>query len=68
MHDRNGSPLKVGDLVMVPCRVTSVSDGVETYCNVTVQTVIPMFTGDESKPGHRDSITLNARQVEKAAG
>jgi hypothetical protein len=58
-HDKNGKLLKVGDTVNVPCIVKSVSSG-EEYCNVTLETVEPMYPSDR-----KDSITLNAKQVEK---
>lgn len=38
MHDRNGTPLKVGDTVLIPAVVTSLGGG-EDYCNVGVETV-----------------------------
>lgn len=38
MHDRNGTQLKVGDLVMIPGKVTQLSPG-EDFCNVGVETV-----------------------------
>jgi len=38
MHDVNGTPLKVGDKVMLPCVVTGISEGMADFCNVTVQT------------------------------
>lgn len=38
MHDRNGTPLKVGDLVMIPGKITTLQAG-EDYCNVGVETV-----------------------------
>lgn len=38
MHDRNGTPLKKGDLVMIPAIITELSPN-EDYCNVTVKTL-----------------------------
>ncbi len=38
MHDRNGTPLKVGDVVMIPARVTSVQAGAD-YCNLNAQSL-----------------------------
>ena len=38
MHDANGTPLKVGDVVMIPAVVTQLHAG-ENYCNVSVETV-----------------------------
>lgn len=57
-HDRNSRPLKVGDVVNVPCQVTQLQEGTE-YCNVTVQTLEPMFPSTSPS-----TITLNSRQVE----
>lgn len=38
MHDKNGTPLKMGDLVLIPAKITSLNAG-EDYCNVSVETV-----------------------------
>lgn len=38
MHDRNGSPLKKGDTVLIPAIITELSPG-EDYCNVSLETV-----------------------------
>lgn len=38
MHDRNHTPLKLGDTVLVPCVITQLSPQDE-YCNVQLQTV-----------------------------
>ena len=37
MHDRNGTPIKVGDKVNVPCVVTQLNPS-EDYCNITLET------------------------------
>jgi hypothetical protein len=58
-HDKNGKQLEAGDLVTVEAKVTSVQPG-EDYCNVTVETVEPMFPGD-----NKSTITLNTKQVAK---
>jgi hypothetical protein len=39
MHDANGTELKVGDKVLIPGEVISLSPG-ENYCNVTVRTTL----------------------------
>ncbi len=39
MHDVFGTPLKVGDLVFIPCRVTHLCESTPDYCNVTVETL-----------------------------
>lgn len=38
MHDKNGTELRVGDIVMIPARVTQLSP-TDEYCNVQVETV-----------------------------
>lgn len=38
MHDRNGTPLKIGDWVMLEAVVTELYTG-EDYCNVTIESV-----------------------------
>lgn len=38
MHDRNGTPLKKGDIVLIEAEITELHAG-EDYCNVTVKTL-----------------------------
>ena len=38
MHDAKGRPLKLGDFVMIPARITQLSPQ-EDYCNVSVETL-----------------------------
>lgn len=38
MHDANGKPLKEGDVVFIPAKITSLSVG-EDYCNVSLASV-----------------------------
>ena len=38
MHDRNGTELKQGDLVILEAEVTALNSG-EDFCNVTVKSV-----------------------------
>lgn len=38
MHDKNGTELKKGDVVLVPAVITELQAG-EDYCNVTIQSV-----------------------------
>ena len=59
-HDKNGNVLAAGDEVIVRAKVTQVHTG-EEYCNLTVETVEPMFPGDV-----KSTLTLNTKQVEKA--
>lgn len=58
-HDKNGKLLEVGDLVHVPAVVTSISMGTD-YCNVSLETVEPMFPGVQ-----KSAMALNAKQVVK---
>jgi hypothetical protein len=37
MHDRNGTPLQVGDIVLLPARITNLNDSIPNYCNVTLE-------------------------------
>ena len=57
MHDRNGTPLKVGDVVTVKMKIVSASPG-EDYCNVTLESV------EGRKPdGAKECLTGNAAVV-----
>lgn len=57
MHDRNGTPLKLGDTVLVPAIITALSQG-EDYCNVTLTSV------EGRKPdGAKESYCTNAAVV-----
>jgi hypothetical protein len=38
MHDRNSTPLKVGDIVEMPCRILEVYS-TEEFCNVRLETL-----------------------------
>lgn len=57
MHDAFGRELNVGDRVMIPATIKSVTLD-ENYCNLTVEL-------EASMPpySHRDSQTVNAKQV-----
>ncbi len=58
-HDINGSEIKAGDIVMVPCVVESVyqtDDGLHCNCNVKTQLPMPPYEGGTA-------IVLNAKQV-----
>jgi hypothetical protein len=39
MHDRNGTPLKVGDVVGIEYEITHVSPGPD-YCNISAKSVV----------------------------
>lgn len=58
-HDINDVLLTVGDIVNIPCKVKSITMN-EEYCNVTLETLRGMWPSDR-----KDSIVLNAKQVEK---
>ena len=57
-HLKHGQVVNVGDEVVIRAAVKSVTTG-EEYCNLTVETVEPMYPGD-----YKSSITINARQAE----
>jgi hypothetical protein len=57
VHDKNGTPIKVGDRVTVEFQVKDTS-AAEDYCNVFVETVEP-FWPDANR---RDSQWINAKQ------
>jgi hypothetical protein len=60
-HDKNNREIKVGDEVVVRCRVTAVCPG-EEACNVTVE-VIDEPLGGAYKP----LVTMNTKQMCKVA-
>lgn len=66
-HDKNGTRLEVGDEVILRCRITEISEGVETACNVTAEAIerpdgegyIPTIAGNSrfyEKPKGRDKL------------
>lgn len=58
-HDYNGDILNVGDEVMVPCVVDSITMS-EEYCNVTLKTKLFMPPKD-----YPETIVLNTKQTYK---
>jgi hypothetical protein len=54
-HDRDGHELKVGDTVLVPCKVKAIHL-TEDYCNVDLETA-RMWPSDQPS-----SLTLNSRR------
>lgn len=38
MHDRNGTPLKKGDHILIPAVITELSE-TNDYCNVGIETI-----------------------------
>lgn len=56
-HDRDGRPLRVGDVAIVPVIIKEIHQTAD-WCNVTVETSEPMW------PGHKyTTIVLNSAQV-----
>ena len=58
MHDHNGTPLKVGDKVMVEFLVKEVH-ATEEYCNLTLESVYGRLPDDKKE----DCIGLNSHVV-----
>ena len=58
-HDKRGTELKVGDTVMVPCRIKAIHL-TEDFCNVDLETT-------EGMPPllHTSTLTLNSKQTIK---
>lgn len=66
MHDRNGTLIEVGDVVIIKARVTNVTGGAD-YCNATLAVG---FEKEHGPDNVTSSLTVNTRQtllVEKAA-
>lgn len=59
-HDKLGVEVKVGDLVMVPCRVKMVHLS-EDYCNADLVTAEMMFPSELPS-----TFTFNSKQVIRA--
>jgi hypothetical protein len=58
-HDSRGEELKVGDRILVPCRIKAIHL-TEDYCNVDLETVEAMFPTQTPT-----TLTLNSRQTVK---
>ena len=58
-HDMNGNELRVGTTVLIPCQVKAIHL-TEQYCNVDLETNIPMYPSD-----NRTTLTLNSKQTIK---
>jgi hypothetical protein len=62
MHDANGTPLKVGDKVIIPGVVTQLSP-MEDYCNVSVETTL-----GRKPDGEKNTFgAINTAQIVKVA-
>lgn len=57
-HDKNGTLIKVGDIVLIECQVKEIA-GDENYCCLNVETVLPMPAN-----GYKNYISaLSTKQV-----
>lgn len=59
MHDRNGTPLKAGDIVLVEAKIKETYAS-EDYCNVQLSIG---FEKEHGPDNVTSSVTLNARQT-----
>jgi hypothetical protein len=63
MHDANGHALKVGDKVLIPAEITSLSAG-EDFCNVSVKTTL-----GRRPDGNKETMSaINTGVLVKVAG
>ena len=63
MHDVNGTPLKVGDKVVIPCKIMQISP-TEEFCNVNLETML-----GRKPDGQKESFAaINTAQVVKVSG
>lgn len=60
MHDCKGRPLSVGDTVLIPAMITTVSPSPD-YCNVSVNVIATMPPNNS-----KSSMTLNTKQLIRA--
>jgi hypothetical protein len=58
-HDMNGIELRVGDVVTIQAVIREIH-ATERFCNLSLETSL-----SDAPVGHKTSVTLNARQVEK---
>jgi hypothetical protein len=64
MHDANGTQLNVGDKVLIPCVIKSLSVGTPDYCNVSVETTL-----GRRPDGNKESFSaINTAQLVKMSG
>lgn len=59
MHDRNGTPIQVGDVVLVKAKVTEAWGRVD-YCNVQLAVG---FEKEHGPDNVTSALTVNTRQV-----
>lgn len=62
MHDKNGKPLSIGDIVTITGKITSLGETGNKYCNCTVECLEPMPAYPDSKQSFS---SLNTKMVEK---
>ena len=63
MHDANGTPLKKGDKVMIPCVIAELGPD-EDYCNVRLETTL-----GRKPDGQKETFyAVNTAQVVKISG
>lgn len=63
MHDANGTPLKVGDKVIIPGVITNLCAGNPDYCNVDVETTL-----GRRPDGNKEHFSaINTAQIVKVA-
>ncbi len=60
MQDAKGNELKVGDEVIVRCRITEINPVFSAF-NATVEFVEPLFRGQQG----RKQLVVSAAQLEK---
>lgn len=58
-HDIEGKLIRPGDIVTVNFLVMAITPG-EEYCNLSLETVLPVHPGDAKVP-----LTLNSKQVRR---
>lgn len=63
MHDANGTKLEVGDRVLIPAEITSLSIGTADYCNVAIKSTL-----GRRPDGQRETMSLNTGVLVKASG
>jgi hypothetical protein len=62
MHDANGTPLKVGDKVIIPAVVSELLTNREHYCNVSIEMTLGRRPDGQKE---RFGAMMNAGQLVK---
>lgn len=63
-YDKNGTPLRVGDKVMVEFQVLSSTKSNEDHCDLVLETVLPL-EDSEDRGGFCPQIRVNEKHVKK---